>query len=68
MFHDFMPRISEGMNAELIRAVSKEEIKEAIFSINPMKAPEADGMTGLFYQQYWGIIGDQVTLEIQKFF
>lgn len=68
LFHDFVPRISEGQNRLLISQVSKEEIKEAIFSINPAKAPGPDGMTGTFYRQYWDIIGEQVTAEIQRFF
>lgn len=48
--------------------MSKEEIKAAIFAINPTKAPGAYGMTGTFYQHYWDIIGEQVTKEIQSFF
>lgn len=68
LFQDFRPKVTEQMNTDLIRSVTKEEIKEAVFSINPTKAPGPDGMTGSFYQAYWDIIGEQVIKEIQGFF
>lgn len=67
-FHDFQPRISEQMNKELIRRITPYKIKDVIFSINPSRAPGADGMTGCFFQHYWDVIRDQVTKEIQEFF
>lgn len=60
--------VSEEINQKLVRTVTKEEVKEALFSIYPTKAPRTDGMTRAFFQQYWEIIGDQVTKEIQGFF
>lgn len=63
-----MPRVTEEINLSLFRSVSKEEIKETLFSINPSKAPGAYGMICMFYQHYWEVLGDLVTLEIQEFF
>lgn len=67
-FVSFTPKVSAAMNLNLTRRVSKEEITEAIFSINADSAPGPDGMTGAFFQKYWGIIGDQVTKEIKEVF
>ena len=44
------------------------EIKEALFSINPDKAPGPDGFSASFYQSFWDIIGDDVVKDIKAFF
>lgn len=67
-FESFSPKVSEVMNSNLVGRVSKDEIREAVFSINADSAPGPDGMTGAFFHKYWDIIGDQVTKEIQKVF
>lgn len=45
-------RVTERMNASLTRQFSPLEIREALFDIDPGKAPGADGMTAGFYQKY----------------
>lgn len=44
------------------------EIKEVAFRINPSKAPRIDGYTGLFFQRYWYIVGDDIYQAILHFF
>lgn len=56
------------MNEELTRVVSKEEVWVAVFAVKASSAPCPDGMTGLFFQQYWSIVGDQATEEVREFF
>ena len=52
VLESMIPKVSESMNEALTKVVSKEEVREAIFSIDPDSAPGPDGMTGHFFQRY----------------
>ncbi|OMO90013.1 reverse transcriptase [Corchorus capsularis] len=52
--------ISPDMAASLDREFTKEDIRIAVFDMAPSKAPGPDGMSHLFYQRFWHIVGDQV--------
>jgi hypothetical protein len=54
-------RVSPEMNAALLAPFSSEEVRSALFQIAPSKAPGPDGMTALFFQKYWNIVGLHVT-------
>lgn len=41
--------ITYSMNSNLIKPVDDSEIKRAVFSMNPNKAPRIDGITPLFF-------------------
>ncbi|KAL8100581.1 hypothetical protein AgCh_032729 [Apium graveolens] len=61
-------RITENHNKWLLEVVRPEEVKEALFSMNPNKAPGLDGFTPGFYQKCWSIIGKDVVETVKKFF
>lgn len=54
----FVPKVSQSMNEKLTKEVTTEEVIEAVFAIKASSGPGADGMTGLFFQKYWSIIGN----------
>lgn len=38
-----------------------EEMKNAVFSMHPDKSRGPDGMNPAFYQQFWDVVGKDVT-------
>lgn len=62
------PKITLENNLSLIALPNKAEVREAIFAINPDKAPGPDGFSAGFYQQFWDIVGDDVYCDIRGFF
>lgn len=61
-------KITETQNEMLTEIPSSEEIRKAMFSIHPDKAPGPDGFSACFFQSNWDITGPAMTLEIQAFF
>lgn len=56
---DALPtRVNSNMNRWLIRPTTESEVHEALMAMHPTKAPGYDGMTALFFQNYWTIFGD----------
>ena len=47
---------------------SEEEIKSAIWSLKPFKAPGLDGLHVSFFQIFWLMVGKSVMEEIRKVF
>ncbi|CAN6691397.1 unnamed protein product [Malus baccata var. baccata] len=57
------PRVMEDMNLALLKPVSEDEIKTAIFKMGGLKAPGPDGFQGIFYQSFWEhVYGDVCAL------
>ena len=48
------------MNNMLLEEFTQEEVKKALFQMNPTKAPGLDDMNPLFFQKYWYIVGTDV--------
>ena len=60
--------LSPSQNDALMAPITKEEVRKAVFEINPTKCPGQDGMNGFFFQQFWETNGDDITATIQRFF
>lgn len=56
------------MNRDLLSAVTNEEIKSGVFSMNPTKAPGVVGMTPLFFHQFWSLISNDVCRAVRRYF
>ncbi|XP_060957672.1 uncharacterized protein LOC133029200 [Cannabis sativa] len=44
------------------------EIKNAVWSLHPLKSPGPDGFSGIFYRKYWNIVGGDFCDMVQEFF
>ncbi|XP_052477317.1 uncharacterized protein LOC128032639 [Gossypium raimondii] len=53
--------ITPEMNADLMRKFTKEEVLLALKGMGLTKALRPDGFPALFFQQYWHIVGKEVT-------
>ncbi|KAL0361133.1 UNVERIFIED_CONTAM: LINE-1 retrotransposable element O protein [Sesamum radiatum] len=54
-------RVTEEMNTVLCRPFTPEEVKCALDAMHPLKSPGPDGMSPIFYQKFWSIIGTDVS-------
>ena len=59
--------VSPRMNGRLLQPFSSEEVKFALFQMSPSKAPGPDGMTALFFQKFWHVVGFDVTCAVLDF-
>lgn len=59
--------VTTVMNEALTKEFTVVEIKTDVFAIHPEKAPGPYGMTALFYQKFWHILGPQVVAMVKDF-
>ena len=56
-----IPRhVTEDMNIELTKTFTKEEVLKALQQLHPNKAPGPDGMSAIFFHNYWDIVGSNI--------
>lgn len=60
--------MTDDQNANLMMLPTTEEIRAAVFDINPNKCPGPDGMNGHFFQQFWETMSSEITTMITCFF
>ncbi|KAL0444890.1 UNVERIFIED_CONTAM: hypothetical protein Slati_2211700 [Sesamum latifolium] len=60
--------ITHEEGESLIRTVTREEIKTALFDIDEDKAQGPDGFSSSFFKAAWPVIGNELTRAVQDFF
>uniref|UniRef100_A0A803P656 Reverse transcriptase domain-containing protein n=1 Tax=Cannabis sativa TaxID=3483 RepID=A0A803P656_CANSA len=64
----FVNKIDSLSNEKFASIPSDAEIKEAVFSLHPLKAPGPDGFSGCFYHKYWDVVGANLCTTVKEFF
>ncbi|KAL5538529.1 hypothetical protein UlMin_044691 [Ulmus minor] len=54
-------KVIPQLNEQLEQAFVAEDVKIAVFQMAPTKSPGADGMSTIFYQKFWPIVGEEIT-------
>ncbi|XP_035845270.1 uncharacterized protein LOC118491527 [Helianthus annuus] len=60
--------LSADVAVNMIRQVTREEVKNAIFNTGENKAPGPDGYTSAFFKSSWDIVGEDVSSAVIVFF
>jgi hypothetical protein len=63
-----VPQLSLEATDCLLQPVTREEVSKALNQMNAYKAPGPDGFQGIFFKQYWHIVGDDVTRLVSNAF
>nr|GEW84627.1 hypothetical protein [Tanacetum cinerariifolium] len=64
----FSTRLDANEALDMVRVVSSQEVKSAMFSMGNDKSPGPDGFTTAFFKDTWDIIGLDVTKAVCEFF
>ncbi|GKE35981.1 hypothetical protein Tco_1455303 [Tanacetum coccineum] len=64
----FKTCLDEQVALNMVRTVSNQEVKDAIFSMGDVKSPGPDGYRASFFKEAWDIVGNDVTNAIREFF
>ena len=60
--------LSEEVKDMIGGMVTLEEIKDALWSMKPYKAPGPDGLHAGFFQRFWLVVGGSVVEEVRNVF
>ncbi|KAL5551374.1 hypothetical protein UlMin_001550 [Ulmus minor] len=54
-------KVTPQQNEQMDQDFVAEDVKTAVFQMAPTKSPGADGMSAIFYQKFWPIVGEEIT-------
>ena len=57
-------KVTNEMNQGLIAAFTREEVVTALKQMHPTKASGSDGMSAIFFQKYWDVVGNDITYMV----
>ena len=60
--------LSEEVKDSISGMVTLEEIRDALWSMKPYKAPGPDGLQAGFFQRFWHVVKDSVLEEVRRVF
>ncbi|GJT97313.1 hypothetical protein Tco_1092831 [Tanacetum coccineum] len=64
----FTKKLDSNIAFEMIKSVTNQEVKDAIFSMGNDKFPRPDGYTTAFFKEAWDVVANDVTRAVQEFF
>ncbi|GKF38833.1 protein LAZ1, partial [Tanacetum coccineum] len=64
----FSKTVPMDIASNMVRPVTNEEIKAAMFDIRDGKAPRPDGYTFVFFKKGWSIVGPDICNAVRDFF
>ncbi|XP_021992554.1 uncharacterized protein LOC110889344 [Helianthus annuus] len=64
----FVNVLQQNVAETMVRQVTDDEVKQAMFSISENKAPGPDGYTSAFFKNAWDVVGGEVTKAVCDFF
>ena len=67
VLHHVPAKVDQQRNDRLLRPFRAEEVKAALFSMKPSKAPGVDGFTAGFFQRHWKLLHHEVTEAVLDF-
>ncbi|GAU14523.1 hypothetical protein TSUD_250650 [Trifolium subterraneum] len=60
------PKVTVEDNEMLTATITKEELKAALFQMQPDKSPGPDGFNPAFYQHFWDLCGDDIYVATKE--
>ena len=52
----------------LATQITRDEVRNALFQMNPLKAPGVDSIQALFFQKHWSVVGESLFSAVKDIF